>query len=116
MIFIVSALCVSLVVNFVLLYVLFRFSRRLLQFDDLFEMLAFDIDTNVKYFQKLLATPLFDNSQEVRTANKNMGIISARLEEFAARIDEISNKEPNKEPKPVPKPIQRESENPPVVV
>jgi len=85
-------LSLSLLANVTLLFVVVRFSRRLLQFDELFEMLARDIDLNVAFFDKLLATPLFDDSQEVRTANQNMLTISKRLDEFVRRMEETTNK------------------------
>lgn len=93
----------SLLLNIVIGYVLFRFSRRLLQFDEFFELLFHDIDVNIRYFEKLLSTPLFENSQEVRTANNNMNIISQRLAEFSKQMEEIGNRKLNQEP-PVGKP------------
>lgn len=96
----------SVAANVVLSYVLVRFSRRLLQFDDLFSLLARDIDVNTRYFQKLLSTPLFDDSQEVKSANNNMAIISKRLDEFVTRMEEVSNKQLRPE---------EEVPNPPVV-
>lgn len=66
---------------------------RLMEFDDLFEMLVDDITVNVKYFDKLLATPLFTASEEVRTANRNMLIMRNRLAEFMKLIGETTNTE-----------------------
>lgn len=88
----VVALGLSLVVNIGLVFVALRLSRRVLEFDDLFDLLSHDIEMNVKFFEKLLATPLFENSLEVKTANRNMGIISQRLREFSLRLAETSNR------------------------
>lgn len=82
----------SALLNVVLAYVLIRFSRRLLQFDELFELLARDLEVNVEYFEKLLSTPLFETSQEVKTANHNMKIISKRLDEFINRLEDESSR------------------------
>ena len=93
-ILLIVLLLLSLSTNGVLVYAFVRLSRRLFEFDDLFEMLAHDVDVNIRYFQKLLTTPLFENSNEVRAANNNMGIISKRLEEFAKRMEELANRDP----------------------
>lgn len=88
----VLALIVSVLLNGALGVVAFRFSRRLFQFDDLFEILVRDIDLNIAFFDKLLTTPLFDDSQEVRTANQNMSVISKRLDEFVRQMEEVTNR------------------------
>jgi hypothetical protein len=85
-------LAVSVIANVSLIVILTRFSKRLLQFDELFELLSRDIDVNIAFFDKLLATPLFDDSQEVRTANQNMTNISKRLNEFVLQMEETSNR------------------------
>lgn len=88
MIVLIILLFLSLILNVFLSFICLRFSKRLLEFDSLFAMLMDDIDVNVRYFRKLLSTPLLENSPEIRAANKNMGIISQRLDEFAKRIGE----------------------------
>lgn len=97
----------SVILNILLAIVIFRLSSRLLAFDDVFQLLVDDIDVNIKFFAKLLSTPLFENSQEVREANKNMGIISMRLDEFVKRMEETTGKNLRKPPPTPP--------NPPVV-
>lgn len=105
--FLIVLFVLSVSINAALIFVIFRLSKKLLQFDELFDLLSEDIDTNIKYFKKLLSTPLFEASQEVRTANKNMEVMSLRLEEFSLRFDELSNRE---------KSIKQESPNPPKVI
>lgn len=97
-------LVLSVSLNVGVVYVLIRFSRRLLQFDELFELLAHDIDTNTKFFDKLLGTPLFDNSTEIKTANKNMSIISKRLDEYVTRMSELTRRELRPKPPAAPNP------------
>lgn len=92
MILLYVALTVSIILNIVAGFSLYKLIRRVLDLDELFELLLDDIEINVEYFNKLLMTPLFDNSQEVKTANHNMMIISKRLTEFALRIKEKTNK------------------------
>ena len=72
---------------------LYKASKRLIHFDNIFEMFAEDIQINQKYFKKLLETPLLNNSEEVLTMHRNMGIISARLNEFTIQMEEATNKE-----------------------
>lgn len=93
MIILYTIMAVSIVLNIVAVIVGYRLITRLLAFDELFELLADDIRVNVDYYNKLLMTPLFDNSQEVKTANHNMAIISKRLTEFSLRIKEKTNKD-----------------------
>lgn len=97
-------LVLSLLGNVGLGYVLIRFSRRLLEFDELFELLAHDVDVNTKFFDKLLGTPLFDNSTEIKTANHNMSIISKRLDEFVTRMSELTRRDLRPKPEAVPNP------------
>lgn len=99
-------LAISIICNVLGVLVILRFSRRLLEFDELFEILSRDMDLNIAFFDKLLTTPLFDNSPEVRTANQNMSIISKRLDEFVRRMEDSTNRKLRPEVK-IP--------NPPVV-
>jgi len=89
--YILLTLVLSLVLNVVVVFVCLRLARRLFQFDDLVQILANDIEVNVEYFKKLLTTPLFNNSEEVKKANKNMEIIAMRLDEFVNRMEDVSN-------------------------
>lgn len=100
-------LVISVVMNGFLLYLLYRASKRLIQFDDLFELFVHDIETNVKYFHKLATTPVLGNVPEIIDAANNMKIIRDRLAEYIFRMEELSNRKLRKsEPKP----------NPPVVI
>lgn len=94
-------LVLSLVLNIVLGLFIFFVLRFLRTAEELLAMLYDDVETNVKYFDKLLTTPLFDNSQEVKIANRNMSIMRKRLQEYAFRIEEnvfgVEIEEENKE-------------------
>lgn len=83
----------SALLNVVLVVVLVRASRRLLQFDDVFGLLVDDCRTNIKYFDKLLNTPILQNSPEILDAQRNMGVIRDRLNEFVVRMEETSHRE-----------------------
>ena len=87
------ALGISVGLNVAAIFMIFRLSKRLLQFDELFDLLADDIEVNVSYFKKLLTTPLLENSPEVVSMQKNIDVIGRRLQEFAIRMSETTNKE-----------------------
>jgi len=97
----------SLAGNGVLVYVLIRFARRLLQFDDLFGLLVNDMDVNAQYLEKLSNTPLLENSPEIVKAHNNMKIMGQRLEEFMIRVEETTGHKMRK---------KVVSHNPPVVI
>lgn len=83
---------VLLLIILSLTFILVRISRCLFQFDKLFQLFVDDIDTNLRFFEKLMKTPLFSDSEEVRNAHKNMNIIHRRLEEFKLRMISASNR------------------------
>ena len=92
MIALLIALGISLVVNLVMLLLLVRASKSLLAFDDLVNYLADDLETNVQYFDKLTNTPVLSNAPEIIDANRNMSIMSKRLDEFLTRFEELTGK------------------------
>jgi len=90
----VVIICIFLsLVIVALTFLLVRASRRLIQFDELFEMLMDDIDVNVRHLEKTKDLPAFENVPElidnIHMHIKNMDIISRRLREFSLRIGEI---------------------------
>lgn len=80
---------VALAVVSVLLYVA---SKKLLMFDDLFNYMVDDLDINFAYLDKLIKTPLYENTPEVVAAHKNMEIIHARMDEILLRVQETTGK------------------------
>ncbi len=88
-------------------FVIYKLGKRLLEFDELFELFQDDIDTNIRYFEKLLQTPVMSNVPEVEEANKNMNLMRLRLEEFVQRFSEVVRRD-----------LKRKKKNhrPPVVV
>lgn len=71
-------------------YLLFLAARKLLQFDELVNYLVDDVETNIKYFDKLTSTPVLSDAPEIQDANKNMVTMSARLDEYLNRFEEIT--------------------------
>jgi len=83
-------------------FVIVRLSKRLLDFDELIDLLLRDVEVNTDYFDKLLKTPLFENSEEVKIMHRNMSIISKRFDEFNLRMQEVTRREQKQEEKPNP--------------
>ena len=71
---------------------LFVATKKLMLFDDIFDIIVDDVDINFTYLDELIKTPLFENSQEILTAHKNMEIIHKRLEEIVLRVEEMTGK------------------------
>lgn len=85
-------LTISVAVNIIIGFVAFRFSKRLFELDDLFDLFSHDIDTNVKYIKELQSRGLFEANEEVMQMHKNINIIAMRLEEFQNRMKEQTGK------------------------
>ena len=86
---IMTLLCIVIGVMSVLLY---KCLKKLLMFDELFELFVHDIDTNVTYLNKLTSTSTMSNSPEILAAQQNMKIMSERLEEYVVRWNELTNR------------------------
>lgn len=91
----------------VLSFVCLRLSRRLLEFDELFELLVHDIDTNIGYFDSVSEHPLLGNTEEIVTADRNMRIMRARLDEYVLRMEELSSRKLRKKTEVRNRPVVR---------
>lgn len=109
MIFPLSVIAVLLVLVAVLGFLLYKCAKRLLEFDDLFELFVHDLETNVKYFSKLADTPVFSNSPEIMDMHKNVTIMRDRMIEYVMRMEELAKRRLRKPEKKRPGP-------PPVVI
>lgn len=69
---------------------LFRATRRLIQYDDVFQMLVDDIETNLQQFYKMSQSSLLGNDAEIIQAHRNMMIMRDRLDEFIREMEEVS--------------------------
>lgn len=95
---------VSVALNAAGAYVIFRTVRKLFQFDDLFELLQHDVETNIKYLEKTLESPLMMNTPEIVDVHKNMHTMGVRLVEYVNRFNELKGTEivaSKKLPRPV---------------
>ena len=90
MIYTIVILCILLSV---LCFVVYKLSKRLLEFDEIFDLFCHDIETNIGFFDKLKSSQLLSNVEEVQEAHKNMQIMNIRLEEYKRKFIEITNKD-----------------------
>jgi hypothetical protein len=73
-----------------LMVFLLRATRRLVQYDDVFQMLVDDIETNLQQFYKMSQSSLLGNDAEIVQAHRNMMIMRDRLDEFLREMEEVS--------------------------
>lgn len=95
-------LFLSLMATAIMGWLLIRATKRLLQFDDLIDMLVHDMETNIKYFDKLTSTPVLSDVQEIQDANRNMNIMSRRLDEYLSQFEDLTLRPIRKETVPRP--------------
>lgn len=95
-------LALSVATAGVAIWLLVKASKKLLQFDDLINYLVDDVETNMSYFEKLSTTPVLSNAPEIMDANKNMATMSARLDEYLNRFEELTGTKVRKATTPKP--------------
>ena len=94
-------LCSSITANGVLVYLLVSFIKRLLQYDDLYQYLFDDVETNLSQFERIRKSSLLSDDDEVRNAHRNMVTMAMRMDEFANRMEEMTGKKMRKTTKPM---------------
>ncbi len=105
------ALLLSLSLNVGLGYILRRYITRLFQYDDLYQILIDDVETNLRQFDRIRGSSLMSDDDQVRNAHRNMMTMAARMDEFATRMEEIEGKPLRKVTKPMqPINVTREAE------
>lgn len=71
-------------------FVAYRFYRKCVVYDEVFQYLADDIVINLQHFQKLLTTPTLTNEPEIREAYRLMHTMGKRLNEILQRMEEAT--------------------------
>lgn len=99
-------LVLSVLANVGMIYVIKKGAQRLLEFDNLIEMLSHDLNINIEYFDSIKNNPVLGNADEIVTADRNMRIMNTRFDEYIIRMEELTRRKLRK-PKVIP--------NPPVV-
>lgn len=85
-------------------YITFRSVRVAVNYDELFQQLADDIETNLKHFSVMSGSSLLSNEPEVQQAHSNMMVMARRLNEFILRMQELTGldlRPPKKPNRPV---------------
>lgn len=84
-------------------FVAYRFYRKAVVYDEVFQYLADDIQTNLGQFRKMASSNIMGDEPEIKTAHQNMIIMGKRLQEILSRMEEATglNLRP---PPPLPRP------------
>lgn len=97
----VMFLVLSLLANAALVFFLVRYLKRLFQYDDLYQILIDDVETNLEQFERMRKSSFLSDDDEIRNAHKNMMTMAARLDEFARQMEEISGNKLRKVTRPM---------------
>lgn len=77
---------------------------RLFQYDDFYNLLMDDVETNLQQFATMRKMNIIGDEPEIVQAHKNMMVMSARLDEFATQMEEMSGQKLRKKTEPM-KPV-----------
>ena len=81
---------VSVLTNIIMLVMIFRFGRKLLQYDEVIQFITDDIETNLRQFARMESSSVMNGEPEIQQAHKNMMVMSRRLDEILNRMEETS--------------------------
>jgi len=101
MYWLLAFLILSLLVNAGLVFALIRYVNRLFQYDDLYQYLISDVETNLVQFERMRKSMLLADDDEVRKAHKAMMTMSVRMDEFANQMEELTGVKLRKVTKPM---------------
>lgn len=83
-------LSISVFISAAACFVAYRFYRKAVVYDEVFQFLADDIFTNILQFHKMAQSNVMMEEPEVQTAHKNMKIMGQRLEEILRRMEQAT--------------------------
>lgn len=102
---------ISVLLNIGLGYVLRRYLKRLFEYDDLYQVMIDDVETNLSQFERMRKSSILTDDDEVRSAHKNMMVMASRLDEFANQMEEVAGRKLRKVSKPMqPVNVTKEAE------
>jgi len=87
-------------------YAAYRFYRKCVVYDEVFQFISDDIVTNLQQFQKMMTSNVMSEEPEVKIAHKNMLVMGKRLNEILQRMEEATGlalRPPPTPPRPVVK-------------
>lgn len=71
-------------------WIAYRFYKKAVVYDEVFQFLADDVYTNLNQFNKMSKMNVLMEEPEVQQAHKNMKIMSTRLEEILRRMEQAT--------------------------
>lgn len=82
-------LILSFLLNVLFVFLLYRFVKRTMQFDELFSIMMDDVKINADLFEDMLNTPVLSNSPEVVALHDNMTIMLERFNEYVNSMNDF---------------------------
>lgn len=98
MLTLIILLVTSVIANGVLVFLLIRATKRLLQYDEVFQYMAGDIQTNLHQFYRMSKSSILGGEPEIVMAHKNMVVMAQRLNEILTQMEEVTGKRFRPEP------------------
>lgn len=74
---------------------------RLFDYDDFYNLLMDDIETNLLQFESMKKMSMISDEPEIQKVHKNMMVMAARLDEFARQMEEMSGRKMRKKTQPM---------------
>jgi hypothetical protein len=71
-------------------FVAYRFYRKCVVYDEVFQFLSDDITTNLLQFQRMMVSNVMSNEPEIKMAHSNMNVMGRRLNEILQRMEEAT--------------------------
>ena len=81
----------------------YRFYRRAVIYDEVFQYISSDIETNLAQFRQMSASNIMSNEPTIQDAHKKMMIMGKRLNEILSRMEEATGLD-LRPPPPPPRP------------
>jgi len=82
------------------MFVAYRFYRRAVILDEVFQYLSDDIITNLIQFGKMSVTTVLSSDDEIQKAHQNMMTMGKRLDEILSRMEEATGLHLRPPPRP----------------
>jgi len=81
-------------------FVAYRFYRKCVVYDEVFQYISDDITTNLLQFQRMMKSNVMSNEPEIKAAHSNMAVMGRRLNEILQRMEEATGLELRPPPSP----------------